>query len=193
MLMAVIETNPAQLTCCYWTYRVNRAQNWLVGSVELALITPAEAKPRPPLWAAMQSLVLEGLSSVHTRRSYEQSLEEFLIWLSADPSLAFNKATVQKYRSELQAKSLAPASVNVRLSAIRKLAAEAADNGLLASEIATGIGRVSGVRRVGVRLGRWLTREQAQAMLQAPDTRTPKGARDAALLAVLLGGAKRLS
>jgi hypothetical protein len=43
MIMAVIETNPAQLTCCYWTYRVNRAQNWLVGSTDMS--RPPQVRP----------------------------------------------------------------------------------------------------------------------------------------------------
>src|SRR5690349_7257762 len=145
------------------------------------------------IWTAMKSLVLEGLGSAHTRRSYEQALEEFLIWLSSQSVRALTKATVQKYRTELQAKGLAPARINVRLSAIRKLAAEAADNGLFAPEIAAGIGRVKGVRRVGVRLGCWLTREESERLLRAPDTTTVKGTRDAALLAVLLGAGVRRS
>ena len=100
----------------------------------------------------MQSLVLDGLSSPHTRRAYEQALDEFLIWLCADTARPFTKAAVQRYRTELQAKGLASASVNVRISAIRRLALEAGDNGLLAPEIAAGIGRVKGAKRAGVRL-----------------------------------------
>jgi len=160
---------------------------------EIAVIAPANPGPQRTLRATMQSLVLEGLSSLHTRRAYEQALEEFLIWLSSAASCSFTKATVQKYRAELQAKGLAPSSINVRLSAVRKLAVEASDNGLLAPEIAAGIGRVKGVRRVGVRLGCWLTREQAEALLRVPDVGTIKGTRDAALLSVLLGAGLRRS
>ena len=101
----------------------------------------------------MQSLVLDGLSSPHTRRAYEQALDEFLIWLCADKARPFTKAAVQRYRTELQAKGLASASVNVRISAIPWLALEAGDNGLLAPEIAAGIGRVKGAKHSGVRLG----------------------------------------
>src|SRR3954452_24760802 len=105
-----------------------------MGSTALAL--PSECpNPSRSLWKTMQLLVLEGLSSPHTRRAYEQALEEFLIWLCADASLSFTKATVQKYRGELRAKGLAPSSINVRISAIRKLALEATDNGLLAPEL----------------------------------------------------------
>lgn len=154
-------------------------------------IPPANPVPRTSLWNTMCSLVLDGISSAHTRRAYEQALEEFQIWLSSDHSLSFNKASVQRYRRELQAKGLAPSGVNVRISALRKLAAEAGDNGLLAPEVAAGIGRVKGVRRAGVRLGHWLTHEEAERLLAAPDSSGPKGARDAALLSTLFGAGLR--
>jgi len=92
-------------------------------------------------WRIITSLVLDGLSSRHTRRAYSQALDEFLIWFHDDPSREFNKAAVQKYRAELETKGLAPASINVRLSAIRRLALEVADNGVMAPELAAGIAR----------------------------------------------------
>src|ERR1017187_10928739 len=77
------------------------------------------------------ALVLDGVSSRHTRRAYSQALDEFLIWFRDESGRQFNKAAVQKYRTELETKGLAPSSINVRLSAIRRLALEASDNGLL--------------------------------------------------------------
>ena len=77
--------------------------------------------------------------------------------------------------------------MNQRLSAIRKLAGEAADNGAMSETTANGIARVKGVRAEGTRAGNWLSREQAQTLLDAPDARTLKGLRDRALLAVLIG------
>jgi hypothetical protein len=70
---------------------------------------------------------------------------------------------------------------------------EAADNGLLAPELASGIARVKGVASKGVRVGNWLSLRQAQALLNAPDTATQKGLRDRAMLAVLLGCGLRRS
>src|ERR1039458_5812313 len=90
-------------------------------------------------WGIITSLVLDGLSSRHTRRAYSQALDEFLIWFRDEPGREFNKAAVQKYRAELEIKGLAPSSINVRLSAIRRLALEAADNGVMAPELAAGI------------------------------------------------------
>ena len=144
-------------------------------------------------WAIVTSLVLNGISSCHTRRAYGQALEEFLIWFQDEPGRVFNKASFQEYRTELQTKGLAPSSINVRLSAIRRLAREAADNGLIASELAAGIERAKGVRQCGVRLGHWLTAEQAEQLLSLPDLTSLKGNRDSALLALLLGSGLRRS
>jgi integrase len=73
------------------------------------------------------------------------------------------------------------------LSAVRKLATEAADNGLLAPELAAGIARVRGAKRLGVRAGNWLTPEEATALLNAPDRSVLIGCRDRAILALLVG------
>ena len=100
---------------------------------------------------------------------------------------------VQRYKRKLQDDDLAPSTINQRLSAIRKLAQEAADNGLVDPHLAAGIARVKGVRSGGRRSGNWLTREQAQELLNAPDTTTLKGLRDRAILAVLLGAGLRRS
>ncbi|MEO6588768.1 MAG: site-specific integrase, partial [Pyrinomonadaceae bacterium] len=77
--------------------------------------------------------------------------------------------------------------INQKLSAIRKLAAEAEDNNLLDSRLAGGIRAVKGVPFRGRRTGNWLTREEAQIWLDAPDIKTLKGIRDRALLAILVG------
>ena len=73
------------------------------------------------------------------------------------------------------------------MSAIRKLATESADNGLLAPELAAGIAPVKSVKSKGVRVGNWLSLRQAQALLSEPDAATAKGLRDRAILAVLFG------
>jgi site-specific recombinase XerD len=75
----------------------------------------------------------------------------------------------------------------VRLAAVRRLAYEAADAGLLSPELAAGIRRVKGLKKLGVRLGNWLTINEARELWQCPDARTIKGKRDRAIIAVLLG------
>src|SRR5205814_6100879 len=56
----------------------------------------------------------------------------------------------------------------------------------LSPDLAAGIRRVKGVKKIGVRLGNWLTPEQSQRLWNTPDFQTLKGKRDRALLAVLL-------
>jgi site-specific recombinase XerD len=91
------------------------------------------------------------------------------------------------------ARGLGSISINVRITAVRKLAIEAADNGLLAPELAAGITRIKGVKSKGVRVGNWLSLRQAQTLLNTPDVSTKKGLRDRAMLAVLLGCGLRRS
>lgn len=133
------------------------------------------------------SLVLDGLTSEHSRRAYEWALTDFLSSWEVQGCPTLSKAVVQRYKRELQEAGLAPSTINQRLCAIRKLVREAADNALLDPILAQGIGRVKGVRSEGVRTGNWLTKAQAQTVLDAPDTSTLKGLRDQAILAVLLG------
>jgi site-specific recombinase XerD len=133
------------------------------------------------------ALVVESVASPHSRRAYERALWTFLHWCEAKGRPVFNKALVQEYRAELTRGGLAPASINQRLCAVRKLAMEAADNGLLAPDLAAGITRVQGIRTSGVRTGKWLTRDQAQQLLTFPDTAKNRGKRDLVVLAVLIG------
>jgi integrase len=94
-----------------------------------------------------------------------------------------------EYRASMEA--LAPSTVNVRLSAVRKLVAEARRNGLIGAEEAATLSEVPNIRQKGTRLGNWLTREQAKALLAVPDRSTLKGKRDYVLLGMLVGCALR--
>ena len=98
--------------------------------------------PQPNHWQKLKSLVLNSVSSPITRCVYNLGLDEFLAWLSIqDPRPGFTKATVSAWRMALEARGLGAVSINVRITAVRKLAVEAADNGLLAPELAAGIAR----------------------------------------------------
>jgi site-specific recombinase XerD len=93
---------------------------------------------------------------------------------------------VQSYKTKLQTDGLAPATVNLHLSAIRRLATEAADNGLLNPDTAAAVRRVKGIKAEVVPAGREVTPgELAGLMLICSDDPTPAGARDAAILGVL--------
>jgi integrase len=81
----------------------------------------------------------------------------------------------------------ARADTSRRLAAVRRIAYEAADAGLLSPELAAGIRRVKGVRRIGVRLGNWLTPEQGRRLLEATAPDSPRELRDQAMVAMLIG------
>jgi site-specific recombinase XerD len=144
-------------------------------------------------WQRLKGLVLDSVSSPITRRVYNMALDEFIEWYREGPRPGFTKATVSAWRVSLEARGLGSSSIIIRMSAIRKLAVEAADNGLLAPELAAGIARVKSAKSVGIRVGNWLSLRQAQALLSAPAIATVKGLRDRAILAVLLGCGLRRS
>ncbi len=137
--------------------------------------------------AVVIQMVLDSLDSAHSKRAYERHLREFIRWHNESGETAINKAIVQRYAALLRDAGVSAASVNQKLSAIRKLALEAADNGALDSQIANGINAVKGVPQEGIRTGNWLTKHEAQKMLNAPASDTLKGLRDRAILGVLIG------
>lgn len=133
-----------------------------------------------------KSAVLNSLTSLEAQRCYSHAINEFVEWYCSEPRLAFNRIVVLRYRTYLESRRLAPGTINLRLGAVRRLAYEAADCGLLSADLAAGIRRVHGLRKLGVRLGNWLTSEQSTALWQAPNAHEIKGKRDRALLALLL-------
>ena len=114
--------------------------------------------------------VLNTLGSPESKRSYEFAIDDFVNWYCSEPRLAFSRTVVLRYRLDLEGRRLAPATINLRLAAVRRLAYEAADTGLLSPELAAGIQRVKGAKR-----------------LQGPDLQKLKGRRDKAILALMLG------
>ncbi len=112
-----------------------------------------------------KTAVLNSLTSASGQRTYDHAIREFVAWYCSEPRLAFNRTVVLRYRIHLEHRNYAPATINLRLAAVRRVAYEAADAGLLSPELAAGIRRVKGVRRIGVRLGNWLTPEQGRRLL----------------------------
>jgi site-specific recombinase XerD len=134
-----------------------------------------------------KSAVLHSLGAASSQESYRHAIDEFIGWYCSEPRLSFNRTVVLRYRFFLEQKNLAASTINVRLAAVRRLAYEAADTGLLSPELAAGIRRVKGAKRLGTRIGNWLTAEQSKTLLRRPETDDLRGKRDRAILALLLG------
>jgi len=109
--------------------------------------------------------VLNSLGSPGSRRVYEFALDQFIAWYCSEPRLAFNRIVVTRYRMYLESRGLAANTINQQLAAVRRLAHEAADAGLLSPELAAGISRVKGVKQLGFRAGNWLSADECSAVL----------------------------
>jgi integrase len=129
---------------------------------------------------------VRGLFADH-KRTYDRAITDFVDWYCSEPRLAFNRSVVLRYRVYLEQKLYAPTTINLRLAAVRRVAFEAADSGLLSPELAAVIRRVKGVRRIGVRVGNWLSIEQSKRLLSSASRVSLRGKRNYAMLAVLLG------
>jgi len=137
--------------------------------------------------------VLNSLGSPGSRRVYEFALNQFIAWYCSEPRLAFNRIVVTRYRMYLESRGLAANTINQQLAAVRRLAHEAADAGLLSPELAAGISRVKGVKQLGFRTGNWLSAEECSAVLSRARGTTIRAKRDYAMLAALFGCGLRRS
>lgn len=148
-------------------------------------------------WQTIVNLVVQSVTSPHSKRAYQRALDEFIEWykLYSDGG-GFNKATINAYREWLLDMGKSRSSINQALAAIRKLAAEASDNGIIPPALAYGIERVKNVKQSGKRTGKWLSGDEAATLINAPrenDSNSLKSLRDRAILAVMVGTALRRS
>ncbi len=131
--------------------------------------------------------VLNSLGSPASRRVYEYAIDQFIAWYCSEPRLAFNRIVVVRYRMYLESRGLAANTINQQLAAVRRLAHEAADSGLLSPELAAGISRVKGVKQLGFRSGNWLSAEQSSQVLGHACGNSMRAKRNYAMLDMLFG------
>src|SRR5262247_4300496 len=130
-----------------------------------------------------KAAVLGSLRSPESQRGYRHAIDEFIEWYCSEPRLSFNRTVVLRYRMQLESRNLAPGTINVRLAAVRRLAYEAADAGLLSPELAAGIRRVKGAKKLGIRLGNWLSDTEARSLCHSPEDDTLSGQSYRAIIA----------
>ena len=134
-----------------------------------------------------KTAVLNSLGSPASRRVYEYAIDQFIAWYCSEPRLAFNRIVVVRNRIYLESRGLAANTINQQLAAVRRLAHEAADSGLLSPELAAGISRVKGVKQLGFRSGNWLSAEESSEVLKRACGDSMRAKRDYAMLALLFG------
>jgi len=101
--------------------------------------------------------VLQSLGSAASKRTYGAAIEDFITWYCSEPRLAFGRTVVLRYRYELESRRLAPATINLRLAAVR------------------------------LRIGNLLTAGQGSKLLEVPGSGSIRDKRDHAMLSLLLG------
>jgi site-specific recombinase XerD len=149
---------------------------------------PGIAVPEPidPRLLRLKQMVLDAVTSANSKRNYAKALDDLFVFAGGRP---LTRASLMEWRTAMD--KLSPSTVNVRLSAMRKLVTEAQRNGMLSAGEAENLAGVPNMREKGIRLGNWLTREQAKELLQVPDRSKLKGKRDYVILAFLVGCALR--
>lgn len=164
----------------------------------VATVTTAQPAPAVGLDTVIADL-LTGLTSPHTRRSYENGLKEFRTWWDGGGKVyslnsKVDRAAMVQWKKHLQDTGKSASTVNVRMAALKFLLKEMADRGMLdySSDVASVVS-VKGARERGTKRGRWLSTVQAQALLDAPGTSTLHGLRNTAIIALMLGAGLRRS
>src|SRR5450631_3511643 len=89
--------------------------------------------------------------------------------IARNPGLLSTRQWLPGTEYVLEQRHYASTTINLRLAAVRRLAYEAADCGLLSADLAAGIRRVKGAKRLGVPVGNWLTAEQGKRLLLTAD------------------------
>jgi integrase/recombinase XerD len=135
--------------------------------------------------------VLASLENAHTRMMYKRAMEQFLHWWRRKGDLPLDRPLVEAYIGLLTGSGYSEATANQCLSAIKKAVSHAADAGTMDLATARDIVRISGFSKKIHVTGRFLTAREAEALINAPAASGTKGARDRALLALLLGCALR--
>jgi site-specific recombinase XerD len=157
-------------------------------TTELATV-PVQAVG-PSRYDKLRRVVLDGVTAENSKRNYALALDE-LSSFCADRQEPVSRTLILAFRAAMLDRDLSASTINVKLSAVRKLINEAKRAGVVGAEEAAQMTDIPNVRQQGTRLGNWLTRDQAKDLLAVPDRSTMKGKRDYVILSLLVGCALR--
>ena len=157
----------------------------MTNALVLAAVPPKSREAEPlaltPAQAQLRKMVLDAVASPHSKRNYAKALDDLFAFCASRP---LSRSLLMEWRAGME--SLSPSTINVRLSAVRKMIGEARRNNMIGSEEAASLTDIPNIRQKGTRLGNWLSREQAKELLAVPDRSTLKGKRDYVILALLV-------
>jgi len=109
----------------------------------------------------LRTAVLDGVAAENSKRNYALALDE-LAAFAKEQMQPISRALLLEFRATLLERNLSASTINVKLSAVRKLLGEAKRAGVIGVEETSQISDVPNIPQRGTRLGNWLTREQAK-------------------------------
>src|SRR4030042_2012029 len=166
-------------------------------NMSITIYQSEEEKQFITFWQPIKKTVLDGVSDL-TATSYGPSIDEFLQWWLDSEERNPIVATAA-YRKHLSDNGSKPATINKKLSAVRKLFETAAVFGIgkkdwpFSFEVSQAVKGVKNISQHGAVFGTRLTEEQLELLCNAPDKTTLLGKRDRAVLALLIGCGLRRS
>ncbi len=149
-------------------------------------VEPNEPVAVDPRLLHLKHLVVDSMSAANSKRNYSKALDHLFNFAQDRP---LSRELLLAWRASMEKQS--PSTVNIRLSAMRSLVAEARRAGFVSAEDAAKLTDIPNIKQAGTRQGNWLTREQAKEILAVPDRSKLKGKRDYVILALLVGCALR--
>lgn len=154
------------------------------------LVTVRVQSVGPTRYDELRRVVLDGVTAENSKRNYALALDE-LSCFCVDRQEPVSRTLILAFRAAMLDRDLSASTINVKLSAVRKLITEAKRAGVVSAEEAAQMTDVPNIRQQGTRVGNWLTKDQAKDLLAVPDRSTMKGKRDFVILALLVGCALR--
>ena len=135
--------------------------------------------------------VERGLSSF-TVRNYTTDIQEFFNFLAGQKLSSLNmlgRSTMRGYLSRLQEQGISRGSINRKLSALRSFYSYLMRQNLVNAEPISSLS----APKLAQRLPTFLSTDEVLRLIEAPDTSTPQGMRDKAILELLYAAGLRLS
>jgi len=137
--------------------------------------------PRETLTHALPRF-LRRCDAKSTRQAYERELTRFLAWLPDDPT----DETLFDYRDHLRQKGLSPTTIRWRTTVVRRFLLFAKRRGFLDQDLVADFKPPKGKSGFAPRV---LNQRELDRLIDAPDRRTARGRRDAAMLVCMgVGG-----
>src|SRR5258708_5093880 len=123
----------------------------MTNELVLAPVPPESRAGEPMALTQAQSLlrkrVLDSVISPHSKRNYGKALDDLFQFCASQP---LSRSLLMEWRTGME--SLSPSTINVRLSAVRKLVGEARRAGMIGSEEAASLSDIPNISQKATRL-----------------------------------------